>query len=375
MARGGPSRGRAVGCSSRPSRRCGAVVVAPTASSKTGLPVRALGPGGLSVPGLGLGCMVLSSAYDKSDKDQSARILRAALDAGITFFDTADVYADGENEQLIGQVLGPAREGLTLATKGGIERDGRGRRRINGSPMYLRAACEASLRRLGRDSIELYYLHRADPVVPIESSVAALAQLVDEGKIQHIGLCEPSAETLSRAHMVHPVTAVQSEWSLWCRDIEIEVLPRAQQLGAGIVPFSPLGRGFLAGAVASPAALAESDFRRGLPRFSAKFLPENRRRLDEVRAVARATGLTLAQLALYWLITRASCVVPITGTQSIEHLRENLTALTLDLDADQSARIGRAADFLTWVGPRYPWGYRSYGNTPRLRGQTVSVKP
>ncbi|WP_308190316.1 aldo/keto reductase [Pseudonocardia sp. TRM90224] len=315
-------------------------------SRAVSLPTRTLG--GLDVSALGLGCMGMSVAYGPADRTESITTLNRALDIGVRFLDTADMYGRGHNEELLAEVLRTRRDEIVLATKFGIlvEDDLRvvG---VDGRPEYVRSACEASLRRLGVEHIDLYYNHRPDVNVPIEDTVGAMAELVTEGKIGHIGLSEASAETIRRAAAVHPITAVQSEWSVFSRDIEQEVLPACRELGIGVVPYSPLGRGLLTGALAE---IGDNDFRRTLPRFQGDNLDRNVAAVATVKAVADAHGATPGQVALAWLLAQGSDVAPIPGTKRVRYLEENAGALDVRLTAEDLAEL----DGLRPAGDRYP---------------------
>ncbi|HJU99158.1 MAG TPA: aldo/keto reductase [Burkholderiaceae bacterium] len=320
---------------------------------------RALGP--FQVGAIGLGCMNLCHAYGEPLAAPDAeRLLLAALDMGVTHFDTAALYGFGASETLVGRALAPHRSRFTLASKCGMDgvagEDGVKRRVIDGRPEAIRKTCEEALRRLRTDVIDLYYLHRWDRNVPIEDSVGALAELVREGKIRAIGLSEVSAGTLRRVHAVHPVAAVQSEYSLWTRNPEIAVLDACRELGTAFVAFSPLGRGFLAGAVpdaATAQAFVAKDLRRSMPRFQGEHLAANLRWLPELGALAREAGCTPAQLALAWLLHKAPHILPIPGTSSIEHLRQDVAAASVRLSGDMMARLDALVNRATVSGPRY----------------------
>ncbi len=317
------------------------------ASMKT----RRIGP--IEVSALGLGCMNLSHAYGVPPAPgDAARLLLRALELGVTLFDTAALYGFGANEELLGSALSRYRSQFTLASKCGMQGVD-GRRVIDGRPATLKATCEASLRRLRTDVIDLYYLHRWDKQVPIEDSVGALAELVREGKIRAVGLSEVSTATLRRAHAVHPIAALQSEYSLWSRNAELGTLAACRELGIAYVAFSPLGRGFLTDALREVRHLAAKDIRRAMPRFSPENYAANLRLLDEAQAVAREAGCTLAQLALAWLLQRGEHIVPIPGTTRMAHLEENLGALQVRLTPEQWERVERAVNPRTVVGPRY----------------------
>lgn len=311
---------------------------------------RKIGP--FEVAEIGLGCMNLSHAYGTPPpREQAERVLLGALDAGYTHFDTAAVYGLGHNERLVGEVLRPHRERIVLASKCGVTRDGV--RQIDGSPANLKATCEQSLRNLDVETIDIYYLHRWDRKVPIEDSVGALAELVREGKIRSIGLSEVSAQTLRRAHAVHPIAALQSEYSPWTRNPEIAALDACRDLGIAFVAFSPVARGFLAGAVTDPAALEEGDLRKAMPRFQGEAFEANLRVLEAFRAIAADAGCTPAQLCLAWLLARDEIIVPIPGTQSPDHVRENAKAAGLALSADIVRHVDEAVNERTVKGHRY----------------------
>ncbi|WP_171164182.1 aldo/keto reductase [Streptomyces sp. I05A-00742] len=319
----------------------------------TTLPTRRLG--GLTVGAQGLGCMGMSHAYGASDDDQSIATLHRALDLGVTLLDTSDFYGGGRNEELIGRALASPgrREQAVVATKFGFA-NGLGEPTvIRGDAAYVRQACEASLRRLGVDHIDLYYAHRVDRNVPIEETVGAMAELVAEGKIRHLGLSEANPETIRRAHAVHPIAALQSEWSLWTRDLETEVLPVCRELGIGVVPFSPLGRGFLTGRYTSVDGLEQTDMRRTQPRFADGNLEQNLAIVGRLEALAAEKGVTAGQLALAWVQHRGDDVVPIPGTRREKYLEENVAAAVLELSADELAAIDAAAPADGVAGARY----------------------
>lgn len=319
----------------------------------TGLGTRRLDD--LTVSAQGLGCMGMSQAYgDTSDRAESIATIHRALDLGVTLLDTANVYGDGANEELVGAAIADRRDRVVLATKFGITRDADGNQGARGDAAYVRQCVEESLRRLRVDHIDLYYQHRVDPDTPIEETVGALVGLIEEGKIRHYGLSECGADTLRRAHAVHPPAAVQSEWSLWTRDIERSVAPTCAELGVGVVPFSPLGRGFLTGAITSTGQFGEGDMRRGLPRFSEENLAANLAIVDALKAVAQRRGVTAGQLALAWVQSRGEHVVPIPGTKRRTYLEQNVEAATLELTAQELAEIEAAAPASAVAGERYP---------------------
>jgi aryl-alcohol dehydrogenase-like predicted oxidoreductase len=313
------------------------------------LPSRTLGRDGLTTSAQGLGCMSMTDfAYGPADEAEALATIARALDLGVSFLDTADVYGLTENEKLVGRAIGDRRDEVVLATKfGNVFRDGR--RGVDGSPAYVPEACDASLQRLGVDHIDLYYLHRPDTSVPIEDSVGAMAELVTAGKVRHLGLSEASADTIRRAVAVHPIAALQSEWSVFSRDIEARVLPACRELGIGIVPFSPLGRGLLTGTVTSVDALADNDFRRSNPRFADGNLEHNLRLVEVVREIAAARGCTPGQVALAWLHAQGDDVVPIPGTKRRRYLEENVGALDVALTPEDLTRL----DGLTPAGDRH----------------------
>ncbi len=309
---------------------------------------------GFDVSVLGLGCMGMSEFYGPRDDAQSLAVLHEAVARGIDFLDTADMYGPNHNEEMIGGFLAKSGARVKLATKCGIvRRPGEYARSIDNSPAYIRAACEGSLRRLGVERIDLYYLHRVNPAQPIEDSMAALAQLVAEGKIDRVGLCEVSAATLRRAHAVHPVTAVQSEYSLWSRGVEAGILPACRDLGVGLVAYSPLGRGFLTGRFQQATDFAAGDVRSALPRFQDAALAANRRIVSVVQDMARARGCTPAQLALAWLLAQGEDIVPIPGTRRLTFLSENLGAAELRLTGAELAQLDQSLAAIPVVGARY----------------------
>ncbi|MFF7650356.1 aldo/keto reductase [Streptomyces sp. NPDC007983] len=316
------------------------------------LPTRHLGE--LTVSAQGLGCMGMSHGYGDSDDAQSIATIHRALDLGVTLLDTSDFYGSGHNEELIGRALtGGRREQAVVATKFGFANRLGEPTAIRGDAAYVREACDASLRRLGVDHIDLYYQHRVDPEVPIEETVGAMAELVQAGKVRHLGLSEASAETIRRAHAVHPIAALQSEWSLWTRDLERETAPVCRELGIGLVPFSPLGRGFLTGRYTSVENLPETDMRRTQPRFADGNLEQNLAIVDKLNELAAEKGVTAGQLALAWVQHRGDDVVPIPGTRREKYLEENLAAAAIELSAADLAAIDAAAPADQVAGTRY----------------------
>jgi aryl-alcohol dehydrogenase-like predicted oxidoreductase len=314
---------------------------------------RTLGMRGLEVSEQGLGCMGMSAWYGPTDEEESIATIRRALDLGITFLDTADIYGQGANEELVGRAIAGRRDEVVLATKFGNRVLADGSRTIDGSPAYVREAIDASLRRLRVEHVDLYYQHRVDASTPIEETVGAMAELVPEGKVKHIGLSEAGPQTIRRAHAVHPITALQSEWSLWTRDPEAEVLPTIRELGIGFVAYSPLGRGFLAGRFASPDELDEDDFRKHHPRMSGENFERNRALAEHVRDLAAQKGCTPAQLALAWVLSRGDDVVPIPGTKRRTYLEENAAASEIALTDDELERLDEAFPPGAAAGQRY----------------------
>jgi aryl-alcohol dehydrogenase-like predicted oxidoreductase len=315
---------------------------------------RTLGANGPAVSALGLGCMGMSAFYGPGDDDESAATIARALDLGCTFLDTSDMYGPHTNELLVGAAIAGRRDEVFLATKFGIRiaPDDPSERTIDGSPEYVHAACEASLQRLGVDHIDLYYQHRVDPTTAIEETVGAMAELVTAGKVRHIGLSEASAATIRRAHAVHPIAAVQTEYSLWTRDVEAEILPTLRELGISLVAYSPLGRGFLAGRFSSTLDLDASDWRRSGPRFSHDNIDANLVLARRVAALATGRGVTPGQLALAWVLGQGDDIVPIPGTKRRSYLEENLGALDFELTAEELAQISEVVG--PAAGDRYP---------------------
>ncbi len=307
--------------------------------------------GGLEVSALGLGCMGMSEFYGSTDDGQSTATIRRALDLGVTFLDTSDMYGSGHNERLVGGAIAGRRDEVQLATKFAIRRDDNGERSIDNRPEWIREACDASLRRLGVDHIDLYYMHRRTPEVPIEESVGAMGELVAAGKVRHLGLSEVSPDTLRAAHATHPIAALQSEWSLFTRDLEEEIVPTARELGVAIVPYSPLGRGELCGTLDIEA---EDDFRRFLPRFQEGNREHNLRLQARVREIAAEVGCTPVQLALAWLLHQGEDVVPIPGTKREQYLEENAAAVDVELTPEQLQELDEAVPRGAVSGDRYP---------------------
>ncbi|MBL9008137.1 MAG: aldo/keto reductase [Myxococcales bacterium] len=320
------------------------------------MPRRDLGRSGLSVSALGLGCMGMSEFYAGRDENESVATLLRALDLGITFWDTADMYGPFTNEELVGRVLKGRRDQVILATKFGIVRDPQNPsvRGVCGQPDYVRSACEASLRRLGVDCIDLYYQHRVDPSTPIEETVGAMAALVRAGKVRYLGLSEAGPETLRRACKVHPIAALQSEYSLWTRDPEDEILATCRQLGIGFVAYSPLGRGFLTGQFKRPEDIPADDYRRHSPRFQGENFEKNLQLVTQVEQIAQRKGCTPSQLALAWVLAQGSDIVPIPGTKRRRYLEENAAALTVQLSPDELRQMDAVAPLGVASGARYP---------------------
>jgi aryl-alcohol dehydrogenase-like predicted oxidoreductase len=320
---------------------------------------RTLGANGPEVSAIGLGCMGMSAFYGSTDEGEATATIHRALDLGCNFLDTSDMYGPHTNERLVGAAIAGRRDEVFLATKFGIklqpgEAGGPPQRSVDGSPAYVREACEGSLERLNVEHIDLYYQHRVDPSTPIEETVGAMAELVEQGKVCHIGLSEASAETIRRAHAVHPITAVQTEYSLWTRHVEAEILPTLNELGIALVAYSPLGRGFLSGRFTAPEQLDEGDFRRHGPRFTGENLHANLKLAERVKELAEEKGITPGQLALAWVLSRGEQIVPIPGTKRRSYLEENLAAAEVKLSAEESQRIADAVPPAS--GERYEEG-------------------
>jgi aryl-alcohol dehydrogenase-like predicted oxidoreductase len=316
---------------------------------------RTLGPDGPEVSAIGLGCMGMSAFYGAADEDEARATIARALDLGCNFLDTSDMYGPHTNERLVGSAISARRDEVFLATKFGIrllKDDDLLSRAIDGSPAYVREACDASLERLGVDQIDLYYQHRVDPNTPIEDTVGAMAELVAAGKVRYIGLSEASAQTIRRAHAVHPITAVQTEYSLWTRDVEPEILPTLNELGIALVAYSPLGRGFLSGRFTSTEELDEGDYRRFGPRFTGENLKRNLALAESVRELAAEKGITPGQLALAWVLGRGEHIVPIPGTKRVSYLQENLVAAEVELSDAEVEHIANTVP--PAAGERYP---------------------
>jgi aryl-alcohol dehydrogenase-like predicted oxidoreductase len=317
---------------------------------------RELGKTGLTVPAMGLGCMTMTAIYGPPDDDRSIATIHRALELGANFIDTADMYGQGSNEELVGRALADRRDKAILATKFGNLRLPDGSSAVCGRPDYVQEACEKSLKRLGTDVIDLYYLHRVDTETPIEDTVGAMARLIEQGKVRHLGLSEAGVQTIRRAHATHPIAALQTEYSLWTRDVEAEILPTCRELGIGFVPYSPLGRGFLTATIHSFDDLAEKDRRKDMPRYQDGNREENLKLLAPLEEIAAKHGCTPAQVSIAWLLARGEDVVPIPGTKRPERLEENLGALEVALDEGDLAKLDGTFKPGVALGTRYPAG-------------------
>ena len=316
---------------------------------------RQLGKNGPRVSAIGLGCSGMSSDYGVPDDAESSATIQRAVELGVTLFDTSDAYGSGKNEELVGKVLRAQRDKVLIASKFGNMRGPNGERGIvNGRPDYVPVACEASLKRLGVDHIDIYYQHRIDPTVPIEDTVGAMARLVEQGRVRYLGLCEAGADTIRRAHAVHPIVALQTEYSLWTRDLEAEIIPLLRQLGISLVPYSPLGRGFLTGSFQSRSDLIPKDRRHAHPRFQEGNFESNLRLLDPVEAIAEGKGCSMAQIALAWVLGRGGDLVPIPGTKRRKFLEENVAAVDVTLSEDEIAALDGGFPPGAAAGTRYP---------------------
>lgn len=377
MVRGGPCRPRCL------TRRCrsvaaaernaheiaahyGDAMTAPESGASTPLASRRLGPMNLEVSTVGLGCMSFSTIYGAFDEGDAMSVIARALDLGVTLFDTADIYGPFTSEEILGRALAARRDEVTVATKFGLRPhmvDGRLVMDVDGSPTYCREAIDGSLKRLGMDHVDLYYLHRPDSTIPIEETVGAMAEAVTAGKVRHLGLSEASVDTIRRAAAVHPITALQTEYSLWSRDIEDGILDACRELGIGIVAYSPLGRGFLTGTITSTDDLEVGDFRRrGNPRFTDEAIAENQDALDTVTSVAQRHGCTPGQAALAWVLARGDDIVPIPGTKRVAYLEQNVAAARVDLDESDLAELST----IRVAAPRYPDPTSVNRSTPPL---------
>ncbi|MFT3684974.1 MAG: aldo/keto reductase [Phycisphaerales bacterium] len=319
------------------------------------LPTRTLGPSALRISALGLGCMGMSHGYGPpKDKQEMAALLHAAVDRGVTFFDTAEVYGPYTNEELVGQALAPLRDKLVIATKFGFDLSNPDKRDVSSKPDHIRRAVEGSLMRLRIPTIDLLYQHRVDPNVPIEDVAGTVKELIQQGKVKHFGLSEAGVQTIRRAHAVQPVTALQSEYSIWYRNLERDIIPTLEELGIGLVPYSPLGRGFLTGTIDANTKLDAKDFRANLPRFTPDAMKANQAMVDLLANIAQQKNATPAQIALAWLLHRKPWIVPIPGTTKLSRLEENLGATTLALTPQELSNLTTAAEHIDVQGARYP---------------------
>jgi len=313
-----------------------------------------LGKTGVKVSQLGLGCMGMSEFYGAADEEESMKVLNISIDAGVDFLDTADAYGAGENEKLLAKILKTRRKEIFICTKFGFMRgEDKSWKGINGKPEYVKQACEASLKRLQVDYIDLYYLHRVDPETPIEDTVRAMAELVKEGKVKYIGLSEVSAATLRKAHAIHPIAALQSEYSLWSLDVETDIIPTCRELGISLVAYSPLGRGFLTGQIKKFEDLAVDDWRRSNPRFQGENFSKNLELVHQLEQIAKKKGCTASQLALAWVMAQGDDIIPIPGTKRVKYQQENLGALTVKLTREEVDHIGKLARTIEIKGTRY----------------------
>ena len=315
---------------------------------------RSLGAQGLRVSAQGLGCMGMSEFYGPPAEETGIATIHRALELGVTFLDTSDIYGPFTNERLVGRAVAGRRDEVVLATKFGVVRDESGARLgLRGDAEYVRTACDASLERLGMETIDLYYQHRVDPATPIEETVGAMAELVEAGKVRYLGLSEAGAETIRRAHAVHPISALQYEYSLWTRDVEAEILPTLRELGIGLVAYSPLGRGFLTGTIRSTSDFQEKDFRGTLPRFEGENLEENLSLVEHLEALAAAKGVSASQIALAWVLSRGDDIVPIPGTKRVTYLEQNVAAAEVELTGDEISGLDEVFPLGAAAGTRY----------------------